>query len=71
MVLEYYGLDDSYLKDFLSDVDSISVADVNRVVRKYLDPSNMRVLVYSNKAKALSQLKGIGKTDVVNFKNNQ
>lgn len=71
MVLEYYGLDDSYLKDFLSDVDSISVADVNRVVRKYLDPSNMRVLVYSNKAKALSQLKGIGKTDVVNFKNYQ
>ena len=68
LVLRYYGIPDSYLTNYLKDVDKITTADVNRVIKKYITPDDMKVLVYSSKSKVLGQLKPLGNVKVKDYK---
>jgi predicted Zn-dependent peptidase len=36
-----YGLPDSYFNDYISKVNAVTIEDVDRVAKKYLDPSKM------------------------------
>lgn len=48
MSLRVYGVSDDYLRSFLKNVRRLSVSDINEVVRKYLHPENMQIVVYAN-----------------------
>lgn len=64
LVLRLYGIPDSYLTNYLRDLDRVSTSDVNRVIQKYIDPQNMKVLVYSSSKAVLPQLQPIGIVEV-------
>jgi zinc protease len=57
LLLRNYGVPDTYLTRFEDNVENISVADVNRVVKTYFRPEQMRVLILANQGLVLSQLK--------------
>jgi zinc protease len=64
MLLRFYGVPDSYLENYLSDVDRLSTSDVNRVIRKYIDDKNLKVVVFGSAPQIQAQLEAIGKVEV-------
>ncbi len=54
-----YGLPDSYFNEYISKVNAITVADVNRVANKYLTPDKMAILIVGDKALIEPKLKEI------------
>ncbi len=62
MLLRFYGVPDSYLTSYLSEVDRVTVGDLNRVIKKYFDPRNLKILVYSNAADVQTQLEPLAKS---------
>lgn len=67
LILRFYGISDNYLTDYLSNIGRISEADVNRVIKKYIHPDKMKVLVYSSKSKVFGQLKTFGDVKVKSY----
>lgn len=67
LVLRYYNVPDSYLTNYLKDIGKIKTAEVNKVIKNYLQPGNMKVLVYSPKDKVLSQLRPIGLVQIKSY----
>ncbi|MDQ2747532.1 MAG: insulinase family protein, partial [Acidobacteriota bacterium] len=47
--LVIYNLPDSYFNDFISKVNAVTVADVNRVANKYLTPDKLAILVVGDR----------------------
>lgn len=66
--LRFYGIDDGYMTNYIRNLNKISVSDVNRVIKKYYRPKDMRVLVYGPKAQVLNQLRPLGAIEVKNYK---
>ncbi len=67
MVLRHYGIADSYLTNYLRDIDALSVLEINGAMARALDPKNIRVLVYSQAKDVVPQLEaivGAGKVEV-------
>lgn len=64
MILRHYGIPDSYLEDYLENIDDISVGDVNGAIKKYIDERNVKVVVYSSAPSVLPQLKALGNVEV-------
>ncbi len=60
MILRLYGISDDYLKNFIKDVENISVADVNETIKKYFKSPNLKVLIYSNAKSVEKQLAPLG-----------
>jgi zinc protease len=44
-----YGLPDDYFNSYIQRVQAVSLADVQRVANKYLDPSHMAILVVGDR----------------------
>ncbi len=55
-----YNLPDSYFNDYISKVNAVTVADVNRVAKQYLDPSKMAIVIVGDRAVIESGLKQLG-----------
>ncbi|HHT9158875.1 MAG: hypothetical protein A2099_06845 [Planctomycetes bacterium GWF2_39_10] len=66
--IEYEGLPLDYLETYLSNVQSVTQEDVQRVARKYLHPDEIKILVVGNKEKFDKQLDSFGKVNVVELK---
>ena len=64
MLLRFYGIPDTYLTNYLKDVDRLSASDVNKVIKKYVDDKNLKVLVYSSASEVLPQLQPLGNVEV-------
>lgn len=64
MALRLYGIPDSYLTNYLSDIDSLSTSDINRAIRSHIDEKNIKVVVFSNAAEARPQLEKLGTIEV-------
>jgi zinc protease len=64
MILRFYELPDTYLTNYLRDIDRISASDVNRAIKKHIDDKNLKVLVYTSAETVLPQLEPIGKVEV-------
>ena len=47
--LVVFGLPDGYFNEYISKVNAVTVADVNRVANKYLDPSKMAILIVGDR----------------------
>jgi zinc protease len=58
--LEFYGYPADYLETYHKDLQDVTLADVNRVAKKYIQPDKMAVLVVGNESEikpALDDLK--------------
>jgi zinc protease len=64
-VLKLYNISDSYLRNYMSSIADISKSEVNDVIKKYLKPEDMKILVFGDKKSAQSQLNGLGSLEVV------
>ena len=64
MILRFYELPDTYLTNYLRNIDRISASDVNRAIKKHIDDKNLKVLVYTSAETVLPQLEPIGKVEV-------
>jgi zinc protease len=62
MLLRFYGVPDTYLTSYLTEVDQVSVTEINRVIKKYFEPRNLKILVYSNAADIQAQLEPLTKS---------
>ncbi len=68
LLLRLYGIGDDYLRDYYKNIDAINLKDVNSAIEKYLDPDNLKILVYAPKKSTEEQLRPIGKVEVEDFK---
>ena len=60
-----FGLPDSYFNNYISNISKVTAADVNRVARATIDPSNLAILVVGDRKviePGLRSLEGIGAT---------
>lgn len=64
MLLRFYGIPDSYLTNYLRDIDRLSVSDVNKAIAKHFDDKNMKVLVYTSASEVQAQLQPLGPVEV-------
>lgn len=55
-----YGLPDSYFNDYIAKVNSVTLADVNRVAKQYLDPSKMAIVIVGDRSVVEPSLKELG-----------
>ncbi len=60
MLLKYLGVPLDYLKTYTSKVDQVTVADVQRVAKKYITPKNLQVILVSDKSEVYEQIKNMG-----------
>jgi len=60
--LVVYGLPDSYFNDYISKINAITVEDVNRVAKQYLDPSKMAIVIVGDRKVIEPGLKELGYT---------
>ena len=54
-----YGLPDSYFNDYITKIDGVTLADVNRVAQKYLDPDHMAIVIVGDRSVIEPKLKVI------------
>jgi zinc protease len=55
-----YNLPDSYFNDYIAKVNSVTLADVNRVAKQYLDPSKMAIVIVGDRKVIEPGLRGLG-----------
>lgn len=58
--LAVYGLPDSYFNEYISKVNAVTVDDVNRVARQYLDPAKMAIVIVGDRKTIEPGLKELG-----------
>ncbi|HEX6124216.1 MAG TPA: pitrilysin family protein [Pyrinomonadaceae bacterium] len=58
--LVVYGLPDTYFNDYIAKVNAVTVQDVERVAKKYLDPSKMAIVVVGDRKVIEPGLKDLG-----------
>ncbi len=64
--LVLYDLPSDYFTTYRDRVESVTLADVHRVARKYLDPSRMAILIVGDRAKVESAIKDLPFAKVIN-----
>ena len=47
--LVVYGLPDTYFNDYIAKINAVTLADVNRVAKKYLDPDKMAIVIVGDR----------------------
>jgi zinc protease len=67
LILERYGISSDYLTGYLQHVDEMTKDQINAAIKKNFDPSNLRILVFAPKDKAVPVLKGLGSVKVVDY----
>jgi zinc protease len=58
--LVVYGLPDSYFNDYIGKINAVTVDDVNRVAREYLDPERMAIVIVGDRKVIEPGLKELG-----------
>ena len=58
--LVVYGLPDTYFNDYISKVNAVTLDDVNRVAKQYLDPSKMAIVIVGDRKVIEPGLKDLG-----------
>ncbi|MEQ1664503.1 MAG: pitrilysin family protein [Bdellovibrionales bacterium] len=67
VALRFFEIDDSYLTNYLENLEKIKVSDVNEVIKKYYHPDQMQILVYAPKEKVIDQLRPLGAIELKNY----
>jgi zinc protease len=58
--LVVYGLPDAYFNEYIPKVNSVTLADVNRVANKYLTPEKMAIVIVGDRKAIEDKLKELG-----------
>jgi zinc protease len=58
--LVIYDLPDSYFNEYIAKVNAITVDDVNRVAKQYLDPAKMAIVIVGDRKVIEPGLKELG-----------
>ena len=58
--LVVYGLPESYFNEYIQKIGAVTLADVNRVANKYLDPSKMAIVIVGDRKVIEPGLKELG-----------
>ena len=58
--LVVYDLPETYFNDYISKVNAVTIDDVNRVAKTYLDPSKMAIVIVGDRKIVESGLKDLG-----------
>jgi zinc protease len=66
LTLRLYGIPDSYLTNYLQDINKLKKADIDRVVKKYFHPDRFQLIVYAT-PDVKSQLEPISKVEVKKY----
>ena len=66
LALKFYGIGDSYLTDYVQNLNKLSTSDINRVIKKYFHPNNIRIVVYGPPSD-LAELRPLGAVEVKPF----
>ena len=68
--IETEDLDDDFYKDYLTKIDAVTIADVQRVAKKYFLVDNARIIIAGKGSEVLDNLEKVtfdGKTIPVNY----
>ncbi|HVJ07993.1 MAG TPA: pitrilysin family protein [Acidisarcina sp.] len=65
--LEFYGYPADFLEKYRAGIEKVTTADVQRVARKYIDPSKLAILVVGNAADFGTPLEKLGKVQPVDI----
>ncbi len=57
MLLKHLGVPLDYLNTYISEVDKITKEEIKRVANEYIHPEKLQIIVLSDKAKVVEQLK--------------
>lgn len=71
LILRVYGVSDTYLTEFRSNVRNITEAEVNEAIKKHYTPEKLKILAFSTASQISDQLKSIGTVEIKNFKDYQ
>ena len=65
----YLGVKDSFVDDYVSIIDKISLSELNEAIKKHLTPDNMNVLVYGDPSvkEQLLDIKGLSPLEEISF----
>jgi zinc protease len=63
-ILRRYGVSDSYLHDFVKNLNAVTLEQVNEVIKKHVHPDEFKTIVFADESKVLGQLKSLGKVEV-------
>jgi zinc protease len=58
--LEFYGYPENYLETYKANIEKVTVADLQRVARQYIDPTKLDVLVVGSKTEIQPPLDKVG-----------
>ncbi len=61
LALRFYGIDESYLTQFITNVKTLKLAHVNEVIKQYFTPEKLDIVIYGDLSTFESQLKRFGK----------
>lgn len=64
LVLDFYEVPFSYLENYMSNVEKITVNDINEAIKKYLPKDKLKVLIYADSKQVLDQI-GSYKPEVI------
>lgn len=67
LILRLYGIPDSYLTEYRANLERITLAEINGVIKNYVRPEAIKVVVHSTAA-VLPQLQGLGEIRQKSFK---
>lgn len=67
MAYEFYGYPPDFLERYRSGIEKVTVAEVNRVARKYIHPEKLAVLVVGNAKDFDRELSTFGKVTTVDL----
>lgn len=68
MSLRFYEISDDYMSNYVRNLNKISVADVNKAIKKYYKPDSLQILIYAPKNKVIEQLRPIGAVEVKGYR---
>jgi predicted Zn-dependent peptidase len=68
LLLNRYGISPDYLSNYLASVDALTKSSINATIKKYFDPTNLKILVYAPRDKAEASLGKLGKLEVKGYK---
>ena len=68
MLLSHYSVEKSYLSDYIENLESLTLSEVNRVVREHWKQKKFKILVYGPKKKLLPQLRSFGIVKVKSYR---
>ncbi len=67
LLLRTFGINDDYLKNYISNLSRVSLSQVNAVIKKHFNLENYKIIVYADKNQVLKALEPLGSVEIIQF----